>query len=71
MLVCRGNLEIGKDQDDNEDVIDAQRFFYHITRQKFNRLFSSEVVVDEIIETHGQCDPDPGPYQGIPDADFL
>ena len=58
MLVLRRHAEIGEDEDEDEDVIDAQRILDEVAGKKIDALIGSLPVPDDGVEAEGEGDPD-------------
>lgn len=65
MLIGCRNLEIGKDQKDNEDIVNAKGFFNKVAGKEFERPFIPELVVNENVEQECHKHPHAGPDKGI------
>lgn len=57
MLVLNRNLEIGKDQDDDKNIINTQGFFYDVTSKKLKGFFLPQLKIDKYIEQKGKENP--------------
>src|SRR4029077_11269973 len=66
VLVSSRDGEIGKDEDKNEDVIDAERIFHQVTGQKLQSFRVSFPMPDQCIESKRKRYPN-----GSPDRRFL
>src|SRR5690606_29132586 len=71
VLVARRHLEIAEDQDENEEVIDRERFFYEISGQILGGRLRAELIVDKQIEQKRQRDPDAAPDRRLLGLDLM
>jgi len=70
MLRDRRNPEIGKDQDEDEDVIDAERVLDEVAGQEIERLFRPAQLPNDQIEEERKDDPDGAAPRRRPQAQF-
>jgi hypothetical protein len=70
MLRHRRNLEVLEDQDENENVINAQRILDHVTGEEFERLVRAADFPNHEIEQERENDPNRGALSGRPHAQF-
>ena len=57
VLVLPGHLEVGEDQDENEDVVDAERVLDQVTSEEIERGVRPFQLPDEQIETERKQHP--------------
>ena len=73
MLVLRGYAEVGKHQDEDEDVVDGERLLDQVAGQELEPeappLLGSEragrVEEERVVERQRQDDPDRGPEERL------
>ncbi len=70
MLRHRRDAEVGEDQDENENIINAQRVLDYVAGEKFERLVRAADFPDQQIEQEGEYDPNRGALSGGPHAQF-
>src|SRR5699024_7899320 len=63
VLIFRGYLEVGEDQQKNKDIIYAERFFNQITRVVVHGSMRIHEAMAADAEHKGLRHPDAGPYQ--------
>src|SRR4029077_8352603 len=61
MLVSRRHGEIGKDEDKNEDVINAERIFHQVTGQKLQSFCVPLPIPNECIASERKRHPNGSP----------
>src|SRR5215212_971057 len=66
-----GDPEVGKNQDDDEDVIDREGVFDQIAGDEFEGFLAAVDVVDDGSENERQRHPDTGPGGSLLDGDFV
>jgi hypothetical protein len=71
VLVLGRNLEIGKDQKKDKEVVNAEGFFYQIAGEKLKSRFITPPEIDDDIETQGNGDPECAPKKGFLDLDLV
>lgn len=69
VLVARWDGEVGEEQGDDEDVIDAEGFLDDVAGEEFEGFVIAHEVPDAEIEGEGEGDPDEGPGDGLFDGD--
>jgi hypothetical protein len=69
MLVLLRHLEVGEDQDEDEDVVDAERVLDQVAGKEFERRFRPLQLPDEEIETEGKQHPRDAPRGCFLDRD--
>ncbi|CAL2061615.1 hypothetical protein GPN2_12291 [Streptomyces murinus] len=70
-LVERGNRELRHDQDEDEEVVDAQRLLGDVAREELAGRLSAAEEEQAEAEEAGQDDPDDGPDTGFFDRDLM
>ncbi len=58
MLVLRRHPEIGEDEDENEDVIDAERVLDQVAGKKIDPLVGSLPAPDDGVKAERERDPE-------------
>ena len=58
MLVLRRHPEVGEDEDENKNVIDAERIFDEVTGKKIDSLIWSLPAPDDGVEAERERNPD-------------
>ena len=66
MLILPPHLEVAEDEDEDEDVVDAERVLDDVAGEEIERRLWRPSIPDEQIESEGERDPD-----GAPDGRFL
>src|SRR3954453_5397108 len=69
MLKFSANFEGGEDEDENEDVVDAERVLDDVAGEEIERVILAAQLPDEQIESEGEEHPDDAPNGGFLDAD--
>src|ERR1700720_297753 len=70
MLCQRWDAEVGEDQNENENVIDAERVLDHVAGEEFERLVRAADFPDYQIEQKRKDDPNPSALRGRPHTQF-
>ena len=67
MLMYWRNLEEIKDEDEDKDIVDAQRLFHQVAGKKFQASFETALVKNNQanIENDRQAQPDAEPKEGL------
>src|SRR5437588_8027154 len=68
MLCQRWDAEVGEDQNENENVIDAERVLDHVAGKEFERLVRAADFPDHQVEQERENDPDRNTMTGCPHA---
>ena len=71
MLVHGGNLKVGKDQQKDEQVVNAKRFFNKVSCKKLKRRLSPSEIIDKPIEEQGNRNPKAAEHKGFLDTDRM
>ena len=79
MLIFRRNFEVGKDQQEDEEVIDGKRQLDQVASDKLESLlvacgaekFPAQRTEQKSSKNQGQCNPDTAPDGCIPRGDFM
>jgi hypothetical protein len=71
MLVDGIDTEVGENQQEYKDIIDAEGFFNQVSREVIEGWLRSHKVVDTNPKNNGLCNPDPGPDKALFDTDFV
>jgi hypothetical protein len=69
VLVLRRHLEVAEDQQEDEQVVHAQRLFDHIAGHELQRSPRPVPEIDQHGEARGQRDPEGGPADRLPHPD--
>lgn len=69
VLVAWRDGEVGEEQGDNEDVIDAEGFLDDVAGEELEGFVIAHEVPDAEIEGESEGDPDEGPGDGLFDGD--
>ena len=69
VLVAWRDGEVGEEQGDDEDVIDAEGFLDDVAGEEFEGFVIAHEVPNTEIEGEGEGDPDEGPRDGLFDGD--
>ena len=65
VLIRQGNGKIGEDQQEDKDVVHAERFFDQITGEKFQGQLRPAGIINPRVKGQSQADPDHAPYTGL------
>src|SRR5215467_180105 len=71
MLVTGGYAEISEDQQEDKDIVYAQRLLDQVAGQECERRLGPEPVIYAQIEEQRQNDPDAAPGQRLSDRHFV
>src|SRR5690606_14137793 len=71
VLVLLRDAEVAEDQDENEDVVDAERLLDQIARQELEPGLGAPEVVDPRAEGQRQEHPEDAPDRGLLDAHLV
>ena len=69
MLILPAHLEVGKNENEDEDVVDAERIFDDVAGEEIERCLRPFQVPDEEIKAERKEDPDEAPDGGFANAD--
>ena len=64
MLRDRRNFEVGEDEDENENVIDAERVLDEVAGEKIERAVCAFDLENKKVKPEGKDDPDSGALRG-------
>lgn len=64
-------LEITENQDEDEDIVDAERLLNEVTRQELQGRARPEPEPHTNVEGQSECNPDGGPCQGLAHPDDM
>ena len=70
-LVESLHLKVGKNHDEDEQVVHRERLLDKVAGEKLQPLPTPQVVVDADIEQQRQHDPDDGPRKGFAERYFV
>src|SRR5262249_22644393 len=65
------HCEISKDQEEDEDIVDAESVFNHISGEELESPLAAKPEIDSGIEHQSQRDPDKGCQQSVPIARLM
>ena len=71
VLVSGRDFEVGENDEKNEEVVDAERFFDQISGKKLKRGFMPVPIVYTDVEQQGNPNPHSAPNERLLDADFV
>jgi hypothetical protein len=69
VLVFAWSLEVGEDQEEDEEIINAQRLLDHVACKKLQCPLRTQPEEDTEIEDERDCDPEATPEQSLPRLD--
>ena len=70
-LVMPSDMEVGKDHDEDEEVVDGERLFDDVAGQEFQCLCRAEIYIDAGGECQRQRYPDQRPGKGLAKSDLV
>src|SRR6266540_3978652 len=66
-----GDMEIGEDHDEDEEIIDGEGLLYEIAGEELKALFRPQIEIYSDVEGDREGKPDDGPGQCLAEPDLV